>query len=158
MRRWVGGHYAESIKELHDRYGPLVRVAPNQLSFCSATSWKEIYGHVPGRKQFLKGTFYEPMPGEVYNLLSQTDTGAHAAMRKDLSHGFSANALSEQQDLIQHFVDLLIRQIEQHGTSAPMDMVKWYNFTTFDIIGELSFGEPFGSLESGRLCAHLSRI
>ena len=28
-------------------------------------------------------------------------------------------------------------------------MVKWYNFTTFDVLGDLAFGEPFGCLESG---------
>lgn len=27
-------------------------------------------------------------------------------------------------------------------------MVKWYNLTTFDLIGHLAFGEPFGGLES----------
>ena len=151
MRRWLGGHYVESIKELHDHYGPVVRVAPNQLSFCSATSWKDIYGHTPSRRQFLKGSFYEPMPGEANNIVSIGNVGAHAAMRKDLSHGFSATALFEQEDLIQHFVDLLIRQIGEHGTKAPIDMVKWYNLTTFDIIGELSFGEPFGGLEAGML-------
>ena len=145
----------ESIKELHDRYGPVVRVAPNQLSFSSATSWKDIYGHVPGRKQFLKGTFYEPMPGEASNIVSTGNVGVHAAMRKDLSHGFSEAALSEQEDLIHHFVDLLIRQIGQHGVSEPIDMVKWYNLTTFDIIGELAFGEPFGGLESGTLYSPL---
>jgi cytochrome P450 len=29
-----------------------------------------------------------------------------------------------------------------------MDMLKWYNFTTFDIIGDLVFGEPFHCLDN----------
>jgi hypothetical protein len=29
-------------------------------------------------------------------------------------------------------------------------MVSWYNWTTFDIIGDLVFGEPFGSLQRGK--------
>lgn len=29
-------------------------------------------------------------------------------------------------------------------------MRQWYNFTTFDIIGDLAFGEPFGMLENAR--------
>ena len=33
--------------------------------------------------------------------------------------------------------------------SGVMDMVKWYNFTTFDLIGDLAFGESFGCLDSG---------
>lgn len=27
-------------------------------------------------------------------------------------------------------------------------MTKWYNWTTFDVIGDLAFGEPFGCLEN----------
>jgi cytochrome P450 len=96
------------------------------------------------------------MPNEVNNIVSVGHVGMHAAMRKDLSHGFSATALLDQEDLIQHFVNLLIDQIGQHGMTAPIDMVKWYNLTTFDIIGELSFGEPFGGLQAGAIFATFS--
>jgi hypothetical protein len=71
-------------------------------------------------------------------------------MRKSLSHGFSSSSLADQEDLVQAFVDLLIRQIEKHCCDKPGDMVKWYNYTTFDTIGELAFGEPFGCLKSGK--------
>lgn len=30
-----------------------------------------------------------------------------------------------------------------------MDVVRWYNYTTFDILGELAFGESFGCLQDG---------
>lgn len=35
--------------------------------------------------------------------------------------------------------------------TAVVDMVNWYNFTTFDLIGDLTFGESFGCLELGTL-------
>ena len=35
---------------------------------------------------------------------------------------------------------------------ATLDIVKWYNYTTFDIIGDLAFGEPFNCLEED--CYH----
>lgn len=35
------------------------------------------------------------------------------------------------------------------STEDVVDMVKWYNFTTFDLIGELAFGESFSCRESG---------
>ena len=149
MRHWLSGNYVHTVKALHDRYGPIVRIAPNQLSFCSGSSWKEIYGHSPDRKAFLKGSFYEPLPGEAHNIVSVSDAGHHASMRKSLSHGFSASALTAQEGLVQQFVDLLVSQIEKYCCNAPGNMIKWYNYTTFDTIGELAFGDPFGCLESG---------
>lgn len=155
MKRWADGHFVFTVKELHDKYGPVVRIAANQLSFSSSTSWKDIYGHTPGRKAFLKGTFYEPMPGEVTNLLNESDPAIHSLMRRNLSHGFSAAALKSQEDLVHEFVDFFIVQINGRKTPREelrsVDAVKWFNFLTFDIIGELAFGDTFGSLKEGKL-------
>lgn len=56
----------------------------------------------------------------------------------------------EQEDIVQHYVDLFVKQIDANATNEEgEEMVKWYNFTTFDIIGDLAFGDPFGSLNDG---------
>lgn len=136
------------MKRLHDEYGPVVRTGPNQLSYSSATSWKDIYGHVGGRKQFLKSEFYQD--DRQPNVVSERDPHRHGVMRRTLSHGFSAKALAEQEDLVQLYVDKLISQLNIHATGKEgVNIVKWYNFTTFDIIGDLAFGEPFGCLDEG---------
>ena len=54
-------------------------------------------------------------------------------------------ALEEQQSMIMSYVNLLIQQLHENA-SKPQDLVAWYNWTTFDLIGDLSFGEPFGCL------------
>ena len=159
MRQWLSGDNLWRIKELHERYGPVVRISRDQLSFCSSTSWKDIHGHVSNRKDihgnqasrkpFVKGSFYEPFPQDIKNVVSVSDTANHAAMRKTLSHGFSVSALASQEDRIHYFVNILIDQIDRRFTKSPGDMTKWYNYFTFDIIGELAFGESFGCLETG---------
>jgi cytochrome P450 len=42
--------------------------------------------------------------------------------------------------------------------NEAFNMVNWLNFTTFDIIGDLAFGEPFGCLESGEFHFWVSLI
>ncbi len=32
------------IKQLHDKYGEIVRVAPNELSYTNPDAWQEVYG------------------------------------------------------------------------------------------------------------------
>jgi cytochrome P450 len=34
------------------------------------------------------------------------------------------------------------------GDGAVVDIVRWYTFTVFDLIGDLGFGEPFNCLQS----------
>jgi cytochrome P450 len=60
--------------------------------------------------------------------------------------------LRGQEDIMKQYIDLLIKRLRERASSATgniVDMVKWYNFTTFDLIGDLTFGEPFGCLENG---------
>ena len=70
-------------------------------------------------------------------------------MRRLLSHAFSESALQEQEPLITSYFDLLIRKLYDQiegPTKGKVDIVRWYNFTTFDLIGDLCFAEPFQAL------------
>jgi hypothetical protein len=43
----------------------------------------------------------------------------------------------------------MISKLRKHALSAsPVDIVKYLNFTTFDITGDLAFDDSLGSLES----------
>lgn len=57
----------------------------------------------------------------------------------------------DQQPIIIDYVNLLIKQLHARCDDGKraLDAVAWYNYTTFDVIGDLAFGEPFGSLQSG---------
>lgn len=78
------------------------------------------------------------------------DDESHSKTRRLVSYAFSEKALRDQEDLIQSYVDLLVNRLEGEMSKSqePTDMVRWYNFTTFDIIGDLTFGEPFNCLQN----------
>lgn len=72
-------------------------------------------------------------------------------MRRLLNHAFSEAALREQEPLVNSYFDTLIEKLSRRAESvddSKVDLVQWYNFTTFDIIGDLAFGESFGALEN----------
>lgn len=76
----------------------------------------------------------------------------HARMRKLLSHAFSDAALRQQESLLTPYFELLVSRLKDQidGPNAgKVDIKNWYNFLTFDIIGDMSFGESFHALESG---------
>lgn len=150
--RLVTGRLPFDILELHRQYGEVVRIAPDELVFANAQAWKDIMGHRgPGEPEMKKAP-------QMYNVLKdQPPTIAnapreeHGRLRRQLAHGFSDRSMREQQPIIIDYVNLLIRQLHQRcgGGQKRLDAVAWYNYTTFDVIGDLAFGEPFGSLQSG---------
>lgn len=59
------------------------------------------------------------------------------------------------------YVDRLVHLINEEVKENPdrkFDMVKLYNFTTFDVMGDLTFGESLHMLDSGQYDPWVSQI
>ncbi|KAF2476266.1 cytochrome P450 [Lindgomyces ingoldianus] len=139
-------------KTLHDKYGPIVRLSPNELSFNTPQAWEDIYGHRLGKPNMAKDPIHvgavDPVPG--VSTISMSDNETHARQRRALSHGFSQQALWGQEEIVQGYVTKLLNNVKTFAEkSQSFNIVDWYNFMTFDVIGDLSFGESFGCLERG---------
>ncbi|KAI1153499.1 cytochrome P450 [Nemania diffusa] len=143
------------VNKLHQQYGPVVRIAPNELAFSSPQAWRDIYGHKKiGEEEFPKyDGVYKIFGPNVANSLLNSEREEHGHLRRQMSHGFSDRSMREQEPIIGSYVNLLVAQLKaavaRGGTSQ--NMREWYNFTTFDIISDLSFGVSggFGCLKNG---------
>ncbi len=133
--------------------GPVVRIAPNEISFNTAASWRDIYGTRRGHDPFIKSDFYDGgnFAAEALSIVSERNPARHSEMRKYLSGAFSDRSLKEQEYLIAEVVDQLIGKMgEEDGEGGKeIELVTAFNLTTFDIIGSLAFGESFGGVVSG---------
>jgi cytochrome P450 len=150
------GTIAKWLQQLHDQYGDVVRIAPTELSFISGeTAWPDIYGFRTGKYKdtgaYLKDrTWFPKPPNGVYSIIVAQEAD-HARVRRNLSHAFSDKALRSQEPLIMSYVNLLIHRLEEHAEkSMEVDIVRWYNYTTFDIISDLSFGESLYCLRDSQ--------
>ncbi|KAK4210842.1 cytochrome protein [Rhypophila decipiens] len=152
----IRGRIHLAIDDGHKKYGPVFRVSPNELSFASLKSWKDIYGHAVGNKQTLvKSEFYD-MYGSGFKKLcigSERDPQKHRKMKQSLSAAFATKALREQEAIVANVVDAFINKIGRlggPGSDKGLNMTKWYEMLAFDILGEMAFGEPFGCIEDGK--------
>jgi cytochrome P450 len=151
LRHMTSGNWPFKLAKLHEKYGPVVRYGPNDLSFIDSSAWKDIYGHRTVAKEPMSKDLrmYRPTRTASSNILIAGDAD-HSRMRRLLSHAFSEKALRSQEDLIASYVSKLIASMQAHiDKDSGMDLSKWYNFMTFDVLGDLSFGESFGCLDSG---------
>lgn len=170
-RAIITGNSHEIILDLHKKYGPIVRVAPDELAFQSVSAWTDIGGHRKlGQAEMTK----EPIFNEAFkdNLLGVRKREDHGRMRRILSRGFSASTLQRQEPFLNVYVNKLITELYKRCDDGKtlVDIAAWYSFTAFDIIGkspysffstvpgliwdyemigDLTFGESFGSLDSG---------
>ena len=159
------GTLVHRVQELHEQYGSMVRLAPNEISFIDAEACRDIYAYRSGHRPFPKNPVWVPTPpknsGKAPSILNADDED-HARIRKAWAYGFSDKALKDQEPLITSHVDKLIarlrREIDSKTGDVILDIVRWYNFCVFDIIGDLAFGESFGCLDGQKYHSWIETI
>ncbi|APA13853.1 hypothetical protein SS1G_13957 [Sclerotinia sclerotiorum 1980 UF-70] len=152
----VTGKLPMKIKELHDQYGDAVRVAPNFLEYNSSAAFEDIYGFVKGhhKKNFEKNLAERGTPPNQPLNIVTSGGDFHRRLRRVQTHAFSDKALTSQEPLIQEYArDFISGLIKFSSLTSDnsIDLGKWYNFTTFDLIGDLAFGESFNCVETGKM-------
>ena len=146
----IRGDEGKIFSELHEKYGPVVRIGRRDLSFASgAQAWKDIYGFKrQGRAQPFKDRMFYGKPLNGVDNVINADDANHSRQRKILSHSFSDKALKEQEPLLKRWASLMDKKLsEKVERGERVDMLKYYNCTTFDIMGDLTFSEGLNMLE-----------
>ncbi|KAJ6020737.1 hypothetical protein N7540_006241 [Penicillium herquei] len=131
--------------ELHQKFGPIVRVGPNELSFSDEASIKDIYGQSTNpclkAPQFYRGF---TMTG-TESVFSTRDRVFHARMRRLLANGFSQNGVLQFEAEIALIVQRYLDQI-QKSTSQPVEFHDTTHNLFVDITSTLAFARNFNTL------------
>ncbi|KEZ38899.1 Cytochrome p450 family protein [Scedosporium apiospermum] len=154
---WKGDRHLQFWR-LHQKYGPIVRFAPNGLSFNSSTALRSIYSY---RSNVGKAHFYDAFVHPAPNTHNTRDREIHARKRRVISHGFSDAAVKEMERYVLANVRTFCEEIgprgkegavsvvdEKKGWSPARNMSDWCNYLAMDILGDLCFGKAFRMLES----------
>lgn len=150
------GTIVHDIERLHRQYGPILRIAPDEVTFAHEDAWRDIFQLRKDHQQFLKDiNWWKAQPGMPDSLISAIDPKHHARIRGLFAPGFTPRALKEQEHILHFYANLLVerireRVIEEPKSGAVIDIVPWFNFITFDIFGDLGFGESFNCLQDSK--------
>jgi cytochrome P450 len=150
------GELHRRLLQFHTQYGPIVRIAPNELSYADSAAWKDIYLNRPGQEVFERNrTWFKKMTPDEPNSIVGFDEEDHTRFRRVFANSFSDKSLRDQAPVVESYVDLFINQLK--GTTAgpkwkekTIDLQNWFNYFTFDLSCDLSFGESFDCLKNGK--------
>ncbi|KAK0202176.1 cytochrome P450 monooxygenase [Desarmillaria ectypa] len=154
------GRRSEVVHDLHRKYGPFVRIAPNHISVALTDAQPLVYGHGNGA---LKSSFYDMFATTSPGIFDVRDRQVHTRKRKIISHTFSQKSVLELEPHIRNYVSQLLGQWGKlhdkalkgmsgqegegwtgHDGRLWLDCMPWVNYVTFDVISDLAFGAPFG--------------
>lgn len=140
-------HY---VQALHDVYGPIVRLSPDEVAVADLDATKAIHKIGSG---FDKSPWYQELAKSDYpGIFNMNDVSQHAARRRLLAQSFSKSNVKKYEDLIRLKSDLAVSQIGKESLQdGHADILKWFVFMANDLIGQLSFGHSFDMLNLGQV-------
>lgn len=117
-----------TMMELHDKYGPLVRTGPNEVSVSDVTAIKQIYR--AGTK-FQKSDWYSVWQGHrKFDLFAERNERLHGEQRRLVSSAYSMEALKDLEPFVDKAIDVFMDCMKQREDQV-VDMGNWVQLFAF---------------------------
>lgn len=140
----AAGNRTQHIHKLHQRYGPVIRIGPEEVSFASPSAIKEIYSQ---GTPYLKAPWYDYMTVPPAGVFSLRDRKDHADRRRLLSHAFSQSALNDAEPIMAELIAKMI-YIVNKAAGEPLNMLLLCRRLSLDLVGQLFLGQSFQALDT----------
>ncbi|KLO12993.1 high nitrogen upregulated cytochrome P450 monooxygenase 2 [Schizopora paradoxa] len=145
LRNAASGKQHITFKSLHDTYGPVVRVGPNELSIVNVEAIPSIFGDGMGKGHLWEARRFSTEPLAISSI---REPQKHAQRRAVWNKAFSSTALKEYDPLLIHRVQQLVECLEDNA-NVEIDLTYWFNCYTFDFMGDMMFGGGFELMRDG---------
>ncbi|KAK8015798.1 benzoate 4-monooxygenase cytochrome P450 [Apiospora marii] len=141
---WLDGMYTRQIKAIHDKYGPIVRINPDELHCADPDMLDEIYagGNRPRDKwEHYAGFMIGPLSlAGLATISHDIHRVRKGALARYFSRGQMLKLEGEVRDFVAHTVDKMLRR----SGNGDFDVKEVFNCLTADIISQYCFGESMG--------------
>ncbi|KAG4430968.1 hypothetical protein IFR05_013555 [Cadophora sp. M221] len=134
------GGFEKTNIELHSKYGPVVRIAPNEYSIDDPEATKEIYGL---GSHFVKSPWYvasgNPDPHATADLFTDLDPKRHAVNRRKVASLYSMTNLVQMEPFVDDCTGILVKRFTEFAHRGEgVDMGHWLQCYAFDVIGHVT--------------------
>ncbi|KAL1796229.1 hypothetical protein ACET3X_004769 [Alternaria dauci] len=146
MRALYRMKFNSELQALHQKYGPVVRVAPNEVSFATLEAETTIYAKQEDGRFSKAGTFLTLFSDLVLNaptLITIPDPALHKRLHKVIQQAFTPQALASQEPIQNLHIERAIPEFDEIAMKGfEIDLADKLETMFWEIIGDLAFGEP----------------
>ncbi|KAI9767291.1 MAG: hypothetical protein M1839_004535 [Geoglossum umbratile] len=139
------GRYTWKIWELHQEYGPIVRINPYELHISDPDYYDELYSG-PSKKRD-KWAWSAKMFGNTESMLGTVPHEHHRIRRSVINPYFSKQSVARLEPTIQSIADILCDRLRGFQRSGGvLNLGHAYSALTTDVITEYCFARSYGFL------------
>ncbi|KAH8788403.1 cytochrome P450 [Diaporthe sp. PMI_573] len=153
--RYIRGYWHRDILDLHRKYGPVVRISPNEVSIVSPEVSKTVYSYSGGTQKTDWYDVWRALGGtEGRNstaFFGATDPNQHAFLRRRVSTTYTLSTILAAEPKVQGVLDSLWERFDEFAKAKqPINLTEWSSYFTYDVVGTLCISEPLGFIRDRR--------
>ena len=134
-----GGKYLFVIREMHEKYGPIVRVTPDELHVNDPSFLPELMPTAGRRRN--KFARLMQIFGFAEAAGATVDHDAHRMRRGAMSKMFSKDAVRRLEPIMKENMDkLFARMLDIRDSGRPVNLLAMYGAFTNDLISQYAYG------------------
>ncbi|KAL5360631.1 cytochrome P450 [Aspergillus floccosus] len=146
---WLGGKYLWKIQEMHDKYGPIVRISPTDLHIGDPDFYDILYPSTTSGRRANKSPSLTKFFGLDDSLFSTIDHDVHRMRRSALLPFFGPAYFRKLQPEVQERLDVLMKRMEAlKDTGEPVNANCMFAAFSNDMVQNLAFGQCAHKLET----------
>ncbi|KAF2868115.1 cytochrome P450 [Massariosphaeria phaeospora] len=139
------GQYSKKITELHEQYGPIIRVTPHELHIKDPRFFDDVYAKNP----HVMKEGWDKRFGSEHSVMTTVDAALHKRRRAALSPMFSRRSIIDFIHIIHRHIDTLSTRMQEfEAGQQPMNLTLAFPALTGDIIMDYFFGFNNGQLKN----------
>lgn len=140
------GDECDAINELHHKYGPVIRIRPNDCVISDGKALAPIYSERGG---FLKADNYSNFDFEGHSTIFSAINVEHRAKRsKAVTPLFSTSSIRAKHDLLNECSERFAARLKQEASNGqPVDLLSTCRRLGLESVCSYLFNRPYGSFE-----------
>ncbi|KAF7864391.1 hypothetical protein EAF04_006525 [Stromatinia cepivora] len=143
---WLEGQYTFKIRELHEVYGPIIRISPYQLHVNDPTFYEELYSQHKIRHKYSYFLDRFQLPGSAFGTV---DHKLHRERRAALNKYLSKKTVGKLEPMLLDMSDKLCGRIEEFREKREvLDMRIVYQCFITDVITLYALNRSWNHLDS----------
>jgi hypothetical protein len=144
-----------NLNAAHEKYGDYVRTGPSELSIIDPDAISAILG---SSSRCTRAAWYG-MAHPIRAIFHTRSKVEHEKRRQVWAPGLSTKALKAYHLRIESNIASLVQQIDGHNAKREtVNVSRWFNYLSFDVMGDVGFGKSFGMLDKGEKVEVLKKL
>ncbi|TAQ83096.1 hypothetical protein B7494_g8578 [Chlorociboria aeruginascens] len=161
----MGGQYTAEIRRMHEKYGPIVRIGPNEVSVSDPDFHEVVYAPAPAVRN--KIPMIANILGTTAGTFGSMDHYVHRKRRAATSRFFSVDNIAKAEPIIREHVERFCTRLQQGQAAATVWEVRvQFMALKLDIFYDFAFADSLklqqnpedalawdGTMEAIAICA-----